>query len=77
LTGVKDRDDEVVIYVMQYRTTEKRGELKAEQVEEVHTLTKYEGVFKVSGLAIWSENCKLYSSVPLSAVVSLFCGSVW
>jgi hypothetical protein len=27
---------------------------------------------KVSGLATWSENSKWYSSVPLSAVVSLF-----
>jgi hypothetical protein len=31
---------------------------------------------KVSGLATWSENCKWCSSLPLSAVVSLFCGSV-
>jgi hypothetical protein len=31
---------------------------------------------KVSGLAAWSENCKWYSSVPLGAVVSLFCESV-
>jgi hypothetical protein len=31
---------------------------------------------KVSGLAAWSENCKWYSSVPLVAVVSLFCESV-
>jgi hypothetical protein len=28
---------------------------------------------KVSGLAAWSENCKLYSTLPLGAVVSLFC----
>jgi hypothetical protein len=28
---------------------------------------------KVSGLATWSENCKWYSSLPLGAVVSLFC----
>jgi hypothetical protein len=28
---------------------------------------------KVSGLAAWSENCKWYSSLPLCAVVSLFC----
>jgi hypothetical protein len=28
---------------------------------------------KVSGLAAWSENCKWYSSLPLGAVVSLFC----
>jgi hypothetical protein len=28
---------------------------------------------KVSGLAAWSENCKCYSSLPLVAVVSLFC----
>jgi hypothetical protein len=28
---------------------------------------------KVSGLAAWSENCKWHSSLPLGAVVSLFC----
>jgi len=28
---------------------------------------------KVSVLAAWSKNCKWYSSVPLRAVVSLFC----
>jgi len=26
---------------------------------------------KVSGLVVWSENCKWYSSVPLGATVSL------
>jgi hypothetical protein len=31
---------------------------------------------KVSGLTAWSENCKWYSSLPLGAVVSLFCESV-
>jgi hypothetical protein len=31
---------------------------------------------KVSGLAIWSENCKWYSSLPLGAAVSLFYESV-
>jgi hypothetical protein len=31
---------------------------------------------KVSGLAAWSENCKWYSSLPLGAVVLLFCESV-
>jgi hypothetical protein len=31
---------------------------------------------KVSGLAAWSENCKWYSSLPLGAVVSIFCESV-
>jgi len=30
---------------------------------------------KVSGLATWSENCKSYGSLPLGAVVSLFCKS--
>jgi hypothetical protein len=30
---------------------------------------------KVSGLAVWSENCKWYSSLPLGAVVLLFCES--
>jgi hypothetical protein len=31
---------------------------------------------KASGLTAWSENCKWYSSLPLDAVVSLFCESV-
>jgi hypothetical protein len=31
---------------------------------------------KVSRLAAWSENCIWYSSLLLSAVVSLFCESV-
>jgi hypothetical protein len=30
---------------------------------------------KISELATWSENCKWYSSLPLGAVVSLFCKS--
>jgi hypothetical protein len=38
---------------------------------------KYKRVHpNVSGLAAWSENCKWYSSVPLDAIVSLFCESV-
>jgi hypothetical protein len=36
----------------------------------------YEGEYKISGLAAWSENCKWYRSLPLGAVVSPFCGSV-
>jgi hypothetical protein len=31
---------------------------------------------KVFGQAAWSENCKWYSSLPVGAVVSLFCESV-
>jgi hypothetical protein len=31
---------------------------------------------KATGLAAWSENCKLYSSLSLGAVVSSFCESV-
>jgi len=31
---------------------------------------------KVSGLAAWSENYKWHSSLPLHAVVSIFCKSV-
>jgi hypothetical protein len=31
---------------------------------------------KVSRLATWSKNCKRYSSLPLGAVVPLFCESV-
>jgi hypothetical protein len=37
----------------------------------------HRGVYpKVSGLAAWSENCEWYSSLPLSAVVSLLSESV-
>jgi hypothetical protein len=39
---------------------------------ETHT-TMYP---KITGLAAWSENCKRYSSLPLSAVLSLFYESV-
>jgi hypothetical protein len=38
-----------------------------------HTHTHTRVYPKVSGLASWSENCKWYSSLPLCAVVSLFC----
>jgi hypothetical protein len=31
---------------------------------------------KVSGLAAWIENCEWYSSLPIGAVISLFCESV-
>jgi hypothetical protein len=31
---------------------------------------------KVSGQGAWSQNCKWYSSLPLGAVVLLFCESV-
>jgi hypothetical protein len=30
---------------------------------------------KVSRLAAWSDSCKWYSSLPLGAVISLFCES--
>jgi len=38
-----------------------------------HTHTHTRVYPKVSGLATWSEKCKCYSSLPLGAVVSLFC----
>jgi hypothetical protein len=31
---------------------------------------------KLSGLVVWSENCKWYNSLPLGAVVLLFSESV-
>jgi hypothetical protein len=42
-------------------------------VKQVMHLNMYP---EVSGLAAWSGNCKWYSSLPLGAVVSLFCESV-
>jgi hypothetical protein len=43
---------------------------------EIKNVWSYTRVYlKVSGLAAWSENCKWYSSLPLGAVVSLFCES--
>jgi hypothetical protein len=44
----------------------------------VYSLNKATRVYpNVSGLAAWSENCKWYSSLPLGAVVWLFCESVF
>jgi hypothetical protein len=48
----------------------------AEFQKNLADVHKYEGVYKVSGLAAWSKNCKQYSSLPLGAGVSLFCESV-
>jgi hypothetical protein len=46
-------------------------------ISEIYTRlfnnTVYEVYPKFSGLAAWRENCKWYSSLPLGAVVSLFC----
>jgi hypothetical protein len=39
----------------------------------IYFTTGYPQVF---GLAVWSENYKWYSSLPLGAFVSLFCESV-
>jgi hypothetical protein len=39
-------------------------------------LIKHRDKFTTVYLAAWSENCKWYSSLPLGAVVSLFCVSV-
>jgi hypothetical protein len=45
--------------------------------QKINLHRRYTRVYpKVSGLASWSENCKWYSSLPLGAVVSLFCVSV-
>jgi hypothetical protein len=47
--------------------------------EECYEFAAFQGAIrlsvypKVSGLAAWRENCKWYSSLPLGAVVSLFC----
>jgi hypothetical protein len=44
---------------------------------EIKNTTAHTRVYpKVSGLAVWSENSKWYSSLPLDAIVSLFCESV-
>jgi hypothetical protein len=43
----------------------------------IEKVKRYTRVYpKVSGLAVWSESCKWYSSLPLDAVVSLFYESV-
>jgi hypothetical protein len=51
---------------------------RSEQVLKKKTgLEKHTRVYpKVSDLVAWRENCKYYSSLPLAAVVSLFCDSV-
>jgi hypothetical protein len=50
--------------------------LKANQDMQYFIMKYIRGCIKVSWLAAWSENCKWYSSLPLGAVVSLFCESV-
>jgi len=60
--------------------TEKAHFLLAAALRELQKLL-YTGIMrvqpKVSRLATWSENCKWYSSLPLGAVVLLFCESVF
>jgi hypothetical protein len=47
------------------------------QILKIASLTAHTRMYpEVSGLAAWNENCKWYSSLPLNAVVSLFCESV-
>jgi hypothetical protein len=61
--------------IMIIEMAESRGR-RRELLEERY-LTQHTRVYpEVSGLAVWSENCKWYSSLPLGAVVSLFCESV-
>jgi hypothetical protein len=50
--------------------------LHNEELRKLYTLQNTRVYTKVSGLAVWSENCKWYSSLPLRAVVSLFYESV-
>jgi hypothetical protein len=51
-------------------------QVKLEDVIEDHILSNMRAYPKVYGLAVWSEDCKWYSYLPLDAVVSLFCESV-
>jgi hypothetical protein len=61
-----------VIYILKF-LYQGRSETTAQ-----HWLIETMRVYpKVSGLAAWSENCKLYSSLPLGAVVLLFCESAF
>jgi hypothetical protein len=62
---------------MNLRHSRKGGEF-INQLSDYWLLKKgYTKVYqKVYGLAAWNENCKWYSSLPLDAVVSLFCGLV-
>jgi hypothetical protein len=60
-------------YVGIFRETCHRGEISYGNKSLNSDMRAYP---KVSGLAAWSEDCKWYSSLPLDAVVSLFCESV-
>jgi hypothetical protein len=54
----------------------KRNETEHMRLKQGFTTCHIEhrkGYPEVSGLAAWSKNCKWYSSLPLCAVVSLFC----
>jgi hypothetical protein len=62
------------------RKEEERNENKRKtEIQEkssTHYLLHTRVYPEVSGLATWSENCKWYRSLPLCAVLSLFCESV-
>jgi hypothetical protein len=61
------------IFTNSLRTNPVRRAWRPHRIENTH---KHPRVYpKVSGPAAWSENCKWYSSLPLGAVVSLFCES--
>jgi hypothetical protein len=61
--------------IREYNAYETQGGAAVKFDPQLRTL--YKMVYpKVSGLAAWSENCKWYGSLPLGAVVSLFCESL-
>jgi hypothetical protein len=66
------------LYALMQRTNVMSSQKINNSSTKINNLTEmFTGMYpKVSGLAARSENCKLYSSIPLSAVLSLFCESV-
>jgi len=57
--------------------SEKLASYRVVQVSHAPIRLGYTRVYpEVSRLAAWSESCKWYSSLPLGAVVSLFCEPV-
>jgi len=63
----------MVVHIYCPAKKKKKGKIKIAIFVIDHTEFHIRVYPKVSGLAVWRESCKLYSSLPLGA---LFCESV-
>jgi hypothetical protein len=71
---VKNRNSFTFLRLLYVHSTNSVNGERGYLLADFHNMRVYP---KISGLAAWSENCKWYRYLPLGAVVSLFCESVY